>query len=120
MQDNVLPKVDCNYSHDLQKLEKVLTIYSICKDKPIRPFEKKVLIYYLKFGYSPETKKIIVEDTGKRPEYVNTTNTFLREKGFLVENRYEECHLSPDMEMLKKFFVEENKKIYVVSLNGRS
>lgn len=116
--NNVLPKVDCKFENELHKLEKILAIYSVSKDKVLRKFEKLVLKYYLKYGFSTETKRIVAEDTGKRVEYINTINTFLRDKGFLVENKYKETYLSDDMEMLRKFFVEDNKKLYIVALDG--
>lgn len=115
---NVLPKVDCKFENELHKLEKLLSIYCICKDKQIRGFEKVVLKYYLKYGYSKDIKTMIAQDTGKRIEYVNTTNTFLRDRGFLIQNKYKETYLSEDMEMLRKFFIEDNKKLYIVALDG--
>lgn len=115
MQSNYVPKVDCNFDNELHKIEKILTIYAVSKDKVLRGFEKLVLKYYLKYGFSPETKKIAAEDTGKRIEYINSINTHLRDKGFLVENKYKDTDLSPDMLMLRKSFVEGKKKLYVVT-----
>lgn len=119
MQDNnLIPKVDCSFDNELHKIEKILDIYSIAKEKNLRGFEKLVLKYYLRNGFSTETKQIIAKDTLKRAEYINSINTSLREKGFLVKNKYKETTLSPDMEMLRNLFVKGKKKLYIIQLDG--
>lgn len=119
MQDsNLLPKVDCSFDNELHKIEKILDIYSIAKEKNLRGFEKLVLKYYLRNGFSSETQQMVAKDTVKRAEYIHTINTSLREKGFLVKNKYKETELSTDMEMLRNLFVKGNKKLYIVNFNG--
>lgn len=102
-----IPFISGRISTDLDKLDKIVTIYCLMNNIKIRGFEKDVLVYYLKYGYSDETREIISEDTGKELKYINTTNTFLRDKGFIEKgvNNQRKSSLSAEMEKLRDQFV---------------
>ena len=61
----------------------------------------------MKYGYSDETRELISEDMGKDLKYINTTNTHLRDKGFIDKgvNNLRKSTLSKEMEELRKQFV---------------
>lgn len=109
----VVEKVDT----DLEKIEKVLSVYSIMKNIKLRPFERLVLKYYIKYGYSDEAKEFLIEDENRKKSDLKNADFELRSKGFIVQssknNRSSE--LSVDMESIRKHFVIGNSDIYLIS-----
>ena len=117
MADKNIPAINgIPYKSDLDKIEKILTIYSIVKETKFRDFEKDVLKYYLVYGYNKETQKIIMEDLGKSDVNIRVTDTWLRKNGFLnlgVNNK-RKSSLSKDMEMMRKDFILDKKDVYAL------
>ena len=112
MADKNIPAINgIPYKSDLDKIEKILTIYSIVKEIKFRDFEKDVLKYYLVYGYNKETQEMIMEDLGKSDINIRVTDTWLRKNGFLnlgVNNK-RKSSLSKDMEMMRKDFILDKK-----------
>jgi len=102
----VLLKV--GYGSDLELIEKLLSIYSVVKDINLRVFEKTILKYYIKYGYSLDIRDMIVEDTGKTLGMVKVTETELRRKGLLKKgsNNERKSELSNEMESLRNSFIK--------------
>ena len=117
MADKNIPAINgISYKSDLDKIEKILTIYSIVKEIKFRDFEKDVLKYYLVYGYNKETQEMIMEDLGKSDVNIRVTDTWLRKNGFLnlgVNNK-RKSSLSKDMEMMRKDFILDKKDVYVL------
>ena len=117
MADKNIPAINgIPYKSDLDKTEKILTIYSIVKEIKFRDFEKDVLKYYLVYGYNKETQKIIMEDLGKSDVNIRVTDTWLRKNGFLnlgINNK-RKSSLSKDMEMMRKDFILDKKDVYAL------
>ena len=117
MADKNIPAINgISYKSDLDKIEKILTIYSIVKDIKFRDFEKDVLKYYLVYGYNKETQEMIMEDLGKSDVNIRVTDTWLRKNGFLnlgVNNK-RKSSLSKDMEMMRKDFILDKKDVYAL------
>ena len=117
MADKNIPAINgIPYKSDLDKIEKILTIYSIVKDIKFRDFEKDVLKYYLVYGYNKETQEMIMEDLGKSDVNIRVTDTWLRKNGFLnlgVNNK-RKSSLSKDMEMMRKDFILDKKDVYAL------
>lgn len=117
MADKNIPAINgIPYKSDLDKIEKILTIYSIVKEIKFRDFEKDVLKYYLVYGYNKETQEMIMEDLGKSDVNIRVTDTWLRKNGFLnlgVNNK-RKSSLSKDMEMMRKDFILDKKDIYAL------
>ena len=115
MADKNIPAINgIPYKSDLDKIEKILTIYSIVKEIKFRDFEKDVLKYYLVYGYNKETQEMIMEDLGKSDVNIRVTDTWLRKNGFLnlgVNNK-RKSSLSKDMEMMRKDFILDKKDVY--------
>ena len=117
MADKNIPAINgIPYKSDLDKIEKILTIYSTVKEIKFRDFEKDVLKYYLVYGYNKETQEMIMEDLGKSDVNIRVTDTWLRKNGFLnlgVNNK-RKSSLSKDMEMMRKDFILDKKDVYVL------
>ena len=117
MADKSIPAINgISYKSDLDKIEKILTIYSIVKEIKFRDFEKDVLKYYLVYGYNKETQEMIMEDLGKSDVNIRVTDTWLRKNGFLnlgVNNK-RKSSLSKDMEMMRKDFILDKKDVYAL------
>ena len=117
MADKNIPAINgIPYKSDLDKTEKILTIYSIVKEIKFRDFEKDVLKYYLVYGYNKETQEMIMEDLGKSDVNIRVTDTWLRKNGFLnlgVNNK-RKSSLSKDMEMMRKDFILDKKDVYAL------
>lgn len=112
-----IPIVVENISSDLEIIDKVLTIYSVVKDRKLRPFERLVLKYYIKYGYTDEAKEYLKEDANRKSTDIKTTDFLLREKGFLIKSSTNEhlSKLSDDMEVIRKHFVLGTSSVYLVS-----
>ena len=117
MADKNIPAINgIPYKSDLDKTEKILSIYSIVKEIKFRDFEKDVLKYYLVYGYNKETQEMIMEDLGKSDVNIRVTDTWLRKNGFLnlgVNNK-RKSSLSKDMEMMRKDFILDKKDVYAL------
>ena len=117
MADKNIPAINgIPYKSDLDKIEKILTIYSIVKEIKFRDFEKDVLKYYLVYGYNKETQEMIMEDLWKSDVNIRVTDTWLRKNGFLnlgVNNK-RKSSLSKDMEMMRKDFILDKKDVYAL------
>ena len=117
MADKNIPAINgISYKSDLDKIEKILTIYSTVKEVKFRDFEKDVLKYYLVYGYNKETQEMIMEDLGKSDVNIRVTDTWLRKNGFLnlgINNK-RKSSLSKDMEMMRKDFILDKKDVYAL------
>lgn len=117
MADKNIPAINgIPYKSDLDKIEKILTIYSIVKEVKFRDFEKDVLKYYLVYGYNKETQEMVMEDLGKSDVNIRVTDTWLRKNGFLnlgINNK-RKSSLSKDMEMMRKDFILDKKDVYAL------
>lgn len=110
------------YKNDFDIIEKLLKCYSIMKDIPLRPFELKVLKYYIKYGYvnNKELKSMIMEDEKRTEQDIKTVNSYLRKAGFLelgVSNM-RKSKLSSDMELIRKKFILEKTDMYILKFNN--
>lgn len=108
------PYLIINHKNDLDLIDKILYIYSMATNKPLRGYERTVLKYYIKYGYTKETKGIIIEDTNKKDGDVRNADTQLRSNGYLKHGvlNQRKSSLSEDMEMLRQTFIMDKYKIY--------
>ena len=114
----------CRYKNEMDFIDKLLTIYStVAMDKKdqLRKFEKDVLNYYIRFGFSTETKKIITQELGKTPDTITQATFYLKQKGYLVNSRtnMSRKNLNKDLQSLRKSFIEGDKKILAIGLKRK-
>lgn len=102
----------------LDLLNKMLNIYSAIQgEKFLRPKLISVLAFYVQFGYSVETKSLIMDSLGIKVENLNQINAELTKKGCLVRDsmNFKLKHLSSDMMELKNYFLKgDYSKILLV------
>ncbi len=112
------PTLKSTYKNEIDKVDKILQIYSLTQNKPLRNFERVILIYYIRNGYSKETKEFIKEDTGKKDGDIRVADLHLRNKGFLNASltNLRMSNLSPDMESIRQSFIVGKKDVYVLLL----
>lgn len=110
-----------NYKNEIEFVDKLITIYSTVAmkaDKQLRKFEKDVLNYYMRFGFSTNTKKIIQSELGKTPDTITQATFYLKKKGYLVDSRtnMSKKNLNKDLQALKESFIDGDKKILAIGL----
>jgi hypothetical protein len=114
----------CFYKNEIDLVDKLLSIYSITKkDKKqqLRKFEKDVLNYYMRFGYSPETKKKLIEDLKKSSDSITQATFYLTKKGYLVQNErnFAKKSLSKDLLRFSEAFVSGDKVMLVLAFKRK-
>tara|TARA_R100000656_G_scaffold123143_4_gene99375 strand:- start:758 stop:1174 length:417 start_codon:yes stop_codon:yes gene_type:complete len=122
----------CIYKNEVDFVDKLLSIYSAMnsskptkkdKDKTsqLRQFEKDVLIYYIRFGYSTETKKRISKELGKTLDSVTQANFHLTNKGYLVSSKTNHSNkkLNKEMQRIRDGFILGNKKILAIGFKRK-
>ena len=110
------PTLRNSYKNEIDLIDKILRVYSISQDKPLRNFERLILIYYIRSGYNKETKEFIKEDTGKKDGDIRVADVHLRDKGYLNShpNNLRMSILSPDMNSVRESFIKNKKEVYVL------
>ena len=119
-----IPYLQINYNNEIELIDKLLKIYDLAKEEVInskngkpyqlRKFERDVLIYYIRYGYSKETKNMIIKDTDKKPNSIVQTDFLLKEAGYLedLETNYRMKKLNPHLEKIRIDFVLKKNKVY--------
>lgn len=107
------PSLTGSYETDLDLIESILDVYSLMKGIKLRTYEKLVMKYYIKYGYSTEVRDMVSEDIDKSINNVKVAETSLRKLGFLKKGTRNErkTELSDDMESLRRQFVIEKKRV---------
>lgn len=116
------PTLKSKYKNEIDIIDKILRVYSISQDKPLRNFERLILIYYIRNGYSKDTKEFIKEDTDKKDGDIRVADVHLREKGYLIThpNNQRMSKLSQDMNSIRESFITNKKEIYVLLFQKES
>ncbi len=111
------PTLKTKYKNEIDLIDKILCVYSISQKVSLRNFERLILVYYIRSGYSKETKEFIKEDTGKKDGDIRVADVHLREKGYLMssEKNLRMSKLSPDMESIRTSFIKNKKQVYVLA-----
>jgi len=133
--DNGMLTIEGNVANDIQLIDKLLTVVAATKGVNLRDFTRRVLKYYLKYGYNDEAKKYILEDymaengvTNPTEKYlekidqrIRTANVHLRDEGFLLHGttNQRKSRLSDEMERLRKKILDNNHDYILVKFNGK-
>lgn len=109
-----------NVKNIVDLLDKAISIYSLLnyeeRDRLVK-HERKILVYYVKNGLTKKTLEDVCEDTNYTKPHLHTVNKTLRDKGYLVrdENNQHKFYLNDDLVLLRKKFIEDNAKGYIVN-----
>lgn len=78
--------------------------------------EKHALIFYMMYGYNDEAIQDIKDYTDVDDIYMNTINSNLRTKGYLVkdERNFHKSHLSTEVEDLKQHLDSDGIKMFSI------
>lgn len=118
---NKIPFLQINFKNEVDLIDKLLRIYDLSKkedpEKPhkqLRNFERQVLNYYIRYGYSKETKDLIQEDTGKKLNAIIQTDFLLKESGYLenLENNFRMKRLNPYLDKIREDFIKKKNRVY--------
>lgn len=103
----------------IELLDKVLSIYSLLnfekKDRLVE-HEKKVLVYYIKNGLTEETLDKVHIDLTYNKTYIYKINKQLRDKGYLIKNKYnmKKFDLSEELKQLQDRFINQKSQGYII------
>jgi hypothetical protein len=121
---NLIHPYRCTYKHEVDFVDKLITIYSTIamdEENQLRKFEKDVLNYYMRFGYSPETKKKITQALGKSPETITQATFYLKKKKYLVDSKtnMSKKKLNKDLQIIKDNFIDGKKKVLAIGFKRK-
>lgn len=128
MQEVKLPLLELTIENEVDMVNKILAIYALTKENDVPPkdskidnyklrkYERDVLNYYVRYGYSDETKTMIEEDMKKKRNAITQVDFTLKEKGYLEDkkNNYRDKQLNPYLENIRKKFILEKKRVYAI------
>lgn len=114
----------CIYKNQIDFVDKLLVIYSAIKmdkDNQLRNFEKDVLNYYVRYGYSTETKKRAQKELKKSLDTITQATFYLTKKKYLLssKNNFSQKVLNKDLERIRENFLLGNKKIMAIGFKRK-
>jgi hypothetical protein len=107
------------YKNEFELLQKIIRIYSIVMlEDDLENHEERVLVFYFKYGYSPDTKEKIKQSLGITAHYLNTINYHLDNKGYLRkdENNKQKKHLTEGLQKMRDAFLKDGSNFYLLKL----
>lgn len=116
-----IPYLQITFKNEVDLIDKLLRIYDLSRKddinkphKQLRNFERQILNYYIRYGYSKETKTLIQEDTNKKLNAIIQTDFLLKEAGYLedLENNYRMKKLNPYLEKIRQDFIQRKNRVY--------
>lgn len=119
---SILEDTRCKYKNKIDLVDKIISIYAIInKDKidRILPFERSILVYYILFGFNKESKEIVEKELKKNENQINTTNTNLRNKGYLFRDRNNRTkgYVLKDLQKLADSFIQNPDKLLAIKFD---
>lgn len=134
MTKKTVANLPVRYFNDVQLIEILLTIHAITKGINLRDYAKRILKYYIKYGYTDEAEQYIIEDylderriANPTPEQlrkinqsVRTANVELRDLGYLNHGttNLRKSKLSDEMEQLRERFLTKKEKHLIITFNN--
>lgn len=109
-------KYDLIYTTEYELYVKMIEIANIVKDWGLTKYQIDILTFYLIYGYSTETKKLILEHTTiKSIDSLNTQNYQISKKGILVPDKRNKNNknLSYELNDIKEFVKEKVKGLFI-------
>lgn len=123
-QNLIIHSTICPYKNQIELVDKLILIYSIIvmnKNNSLRKFERDVLNYYIRYGFSLETKKKINKELGKSMETITQATFFLAKKGYLIKSKTNltNKYLNPELQSIRDNIIEGDKKILAVGFKRK-
>jgi len=121
----------CNYTNDVELLSVLLKLYSISTFKEkLSDKEEKVLLYYVKYGYTDRTKSTILLDIEKNNKgnqkitrkHLDQINFSLKQKGYLKNHphNYRMKLVEDDIiEFYKTFTGKKDNSLFILGLHKK-
>ena len=114
----------CIYKNEIDFVDKLVSLYAIIEMGPecqLRNFEKVILIYYMRFGYSSETKKRAEKELKKSYDTITQATFYLSRKGYLIPSKtnLSKKSLNMDLQRIRDGFINGNKKIYAIGFKRK-
>lgn len=109
----------CKFKNQIDFVDKLISIYSVMflnEKTKLRKFEKDVLNFYMRFGYSTATKKKIQTELGKSAETITQATFFLKQKKCLIDSKtnFSNKRLCKELQDFKDNFIDGDKKILAI------
>lgn len=105
------------YDTDRELYTHVVKLYNLVCNKKITDREVPFVVYYLKYGYNKEVKKMLREELGVKSNHIDVINHKLREKGILIQDEYNKNNHRLCEEVLSlKSFVESSQTIKMIPI----
>lgn len=109
----------CSYKNKVDYVDRIILTYSVTSmtpDNQLRKFEKEVLNYYMRFGYSTETKKKAQKGLKKNYEAITQATFHLSKKGYLITSKtnLSNKNLNKELIEIKKNLIDGNHKVMAV------
>lgn len=125
-----IPYLKIQFKNQVDLVDKLLQIYDISKkeyidpktNKPraLRNFERQVLNYYIRYGYSKDTKSLIIKDTDKKANALIQIDYLLKEAGYLEDSdgNFRMKKLNPYLETMREKFILTSNRVYGVHFSN--
>lgn len=116
-----------NSENDIELLTGIINLYCLAKqlklgdDKKLRNKLIVLLSYYVKYGYSKDTKNLAAESLNTTHLNINTMNSELTKKGYLLVDsmNHHKKYLNKELEQLRNYYLKDNKvKILAVAFTN--
>ena len=104
--DKKILAFDCSYNKESDLYRKVMHVYNIVAEKGLTDKQIETLIMYIRYGYSRETKGVIMKELKFKSEnYIHVMNHNLKQKGMLVDDPYNKRkkNISTELQNIKNF-----------------
>jgi hypothetical protein len=121
--------IDIPYKNTYELVKSFLNIYTtsmsdIDENLKLRPKLIEVLSYYILYGYSDETKEMIIDSVDNMNILnLNQINSELQRKKYLVKDRYKNSlrHLSDSLNSLRLYLNDKSdKKVLLISYSKKN
>lgn len=111
-------KFDAKIENERHLIDKVIDYYCISKDKKITASLKQKLNYYIRFGCSKKTRRIMQTNENLKSSNIRQADYNLIKKGFLFRGNknYNDIRLTEDLKKLKESFLDNKTRNIIISL----
>lgn len=115
-------QIDSNRLTSTEEIVRCIHIYTMLKNiKGLSSRKLDVLVFYLKYGYSKEIKKLIEERLKIKEGNLNSINCELRKLGVIEQVGHNESNnkVCDELREFKEFIVDQKGSYILISINER-